>query len=62
MAFFLSGRPGGLLPLFSSHMSPPSRGRAPSIANGEAQIVIAPVEVAANSDYGIEDANEDFFA
>ena len=30
--------------------------------NGKAQIVIAPVEVAADGDYSIEDANEDFFA
>lgn len=39
----------------------------PGIANGKAQIVIAPVEVAAGNgnvseDYGIEDANEDFFS
>lgn len=39
----------------------------PGIANGKAQIVIALVEIAAGNgnlpeDYGIEDANEDFFS
>ncbi|MFN2279688.1 MAG: hypothetical protein ACK2UR_18890, partial [Candidatus Promineifilaceae bacterium] len=38
----------------------------PGIANGKAQIVIAPVEVAASNgklpeEYGIEEANEDLF-